>query len=59
MIPETILTKATKETAILDDVKAYQQVIRSIMYAMTSTQPDLVFTILWLSKFNAKLMNDH
>ena len=59
IIPETILAEATKETAILDDIKAYQQVIGSIMYAMTSTQPDLVFTILRLSKFNAKPMNDH
>ena len=45
MIPGTILAEATKETAILDDVKAYQQVIGSIMYAMTSTWPDLAFTI--------------
>ena len=59
MIPGIILAEATKETAILDDVKAYQQVIGSIMYVMTSTRPDLAFTISQLSKFNAKPTNDH
>ena len=59
MIAGTILAMAANELAELDDIKAYQQINGSIMYAMTSTRPDLAFTISRLSKFNANPTNEH
>jgi len=45
MISRTILAKATNETEILNNIKVYQQIIRSIIYMMISTWPDLTFMI--------------
>ena len=34
------------------DTTAYQQMIRSLIYSVTGTRPDLAYTITHLSQFN-------
>ena len=44
------LIKGTDDTRI-PDTKLYQQMVGSLMYAVTGTRPDLVFTVTLLSQF--------
>lgn len=39
--------------------REYQSLVGSLMYIAVGTRPDLAFTVLVLSKFNAKPMMDH
>jgi len=41
------------------DATAYQQIIRSLMYLVTGTRPDLGFTITHLLQFNASASIKH
>ena len=45
-----ILIKGTDDTRI-PETKLYQQMVGSLMYVVTGTQPDLVFTVTLLSQF--------
>jgi hypothetical protein len=46
-------------TAPKDYLLEYQQVIRSIMYAMLGTRPDLAFTVSTLSKYCSNPTSAH
>ena len=41
------------------DATAYQQTIGSLMYLVTGTRPDLVYTITHLSQFNSSPSTMH
>ena len=45
--------------AQLCDQLLYQAIVSCLIYAMLSTQPDLVFLVSILSRFNAKLTIEH
>jgi len=47
------------EKATEDDIKQYQSVIGSLMYAMIQTRPDLAFTVSVLSRFAANPSRAH
>jgi hypothetical protein len=59
MVPGSVLVESTNGWCTPNEIRAYQQVVGSIMYAMTSTRPDLAFTMSRLSKFNANPNYDH
>jgi hypothetical protein len=48
----TTLTRSNPED-VLKDIKTYQSMIRSIMYLVTSTRPDLTFAISFLAQFSS------
>jgi len=52
------LVKATDDDSNVD-LKLYQGIIGSIMYAMLCTRVDLAFAIQQLSQFNSKPTNAH
>jgi len=45
--------KAIEDEDNCTDATAYQQIIRSLIYLVTGTRPDLAYTITHLSKFNS------
>ena len=45
--------KAVEVDEQCTDTTAFQQIIRSLMYSVTGTRPDLAYTISHLSQFNA------
>ena len=53
--PNSKLKAATEEDE-LTNATMYQQIIRSLMYLVSMTRPDLSFTITFLSQFNSKPM---
>lgn len=65
MEPGACLVRSTSENAEDSDIcdpdqhTLYQSLVGSIMYLMTSTRPDLAFTISSLSKFLAKPTTVH
>ena len=62
MVPNSKLSKSNGDEEFpleKDGIIAYQSVVRSLMYTMVSTRPDLAFTLSRLSKFNANFTNIH
>jgi len=53
-----ILIKNTRQ-ATPKDVRLYQSIIRSLMYAMTQTRLDLAFPVSLLSRFATNLSAAH
>ena len=50
--PNIQLREGTLEEQI-DDISVYQQIIGSLMYAVTGTRPDLAYAVTHLSQFNS------
>ena len=50
---------ANLEQADEETTKSYQQIIRSLIYLVTGTRPDLAYTITHLSQFNKNPSNAH
>jgi hypothetical protein len=56
MTTHTKLQKAKQDyKATKEDVKWYQQAVRSLMYIMLRTRPDIIYTVLVVSRFAANL----
>ena len=53
------LQKGSEGEIIVSDVKLYQQMIGSLMYAVTGMRPDLAFTLTLLSQFLTCLTSQH
>ena len=53
------LHKGSEDEIIVSDVKLYQQMIGSLMYAVTGTRPDLAFAVTLLSQFLTCPTNQH
>jgi len=51
--------KATNDEDERTDTTAYHQIIGSVMYVVTGTRPDLVYTITNLTPFNTSLSTMH
>jgi hypothetical protein len=54
-------TRLTKEESVLeaDEHRLYQSIIRSCMYLVTCTRPDLVYPVSYLSQFLAASSKSH
>lgn len=50
---------ANPETADTSSIRDYQSAIGTLMYAMTQTRPDLVYSVSTLSKVSANLSIEH
>jgi len=53
-----VLVKNTRQ-ATPEDIRLYQSIIRSLMYAMTQTRPNLAFPVSLLSRFAINLSTAH
>jgi hypothetical protein len=53
-----ILTANIKQ-ALEEDIKLFQSIIRSLMYAMIQTQPNIAFVVCFLSRFLSNLTVAH
>ena len=52
------LREGSKEQQI-DNISLYQQIIGSLMYAVTGTRPDLAYTVTHLSQFSSSPTQEH
>ena len=59
MVPGQALSSDDGKPLVDEEVTWYQQLVGSLMYAMTSTRPDLAFTMSKLSKFFDKPTEVH
>ena len=51
--------KELAETADIADIRRYQSAIRSLMYAMIETRPDIAYAVSTLSQFASNLNQKH
>jgi hypothetical protein len=49
----------SKETAILEDIKLYQQYIGSLIYLTTHTRPDIAFAVYSCARHMSNPSNSH
>ena len=59
MEPGLHLKKEVTVMPTLDSIKAYQSAVRSLMYVILATRPDLAYTISTFSQFAASLDENH
>jgi hypothetical protein len=60
MATHTKLQKAKQDyKATKEDVKWYQQAVRSLMYAMLRTQPNIAYAVSVVSRFAANPDQSH
>src|ERR1035438_7777580 len=57
--PGTKLHKNKLELEDAEKARWYKQVIRSLMYVMLATRPDLAYTVSTLSQFNKNPNSEH